>query len=68
MSKIKDILTINTKLKEALKPLSGIQDTIKADLYASIKEVAELKYRTVELELRIGNLEQMVKILTGKGG
>lgn len=68
MSKIKDLLGIERIFKEVTKPLLSIQEGIRVDLYSSIKEVAELKYRIVEMEVRIGNLEEMVKILMKEGG
>lgn len=63
MSKIKDLFSIDEIVKKEIKPLLGIQDKFHVDLYGAIKEVAELKYRIIEMEVRIGNLEEMVKIL-----
>jgi len=39
---------------------------MKDDLYKSIKEVAEMKYRLLEAETKLNNLTSTVKILTGK--
>jgi len=59
----------------ALKDMLGIETIVdqkiasmKSDLYKSIKEVAEMKYRLLEVETSLHNLTMAVKILTGKGG
>jgi len=68
MSKIKDLTFVVKDLEvKRLFAAKRLSET-RTDLYASIKEVAELKYRTVELELRLSNLEETVKILTKEGG
>ena len=54
------INTINKDLKPALTKV----DTMDADLYGLMKEVGCMKYSNVELELRLSNLETMVKTLT----
>jgi len=58
----------------ALKDMLGIETIVdqktavmKDDLYKSIKEVAELKYRLLEVETSLNNLTMTVKILTGRG-
>ncbi len=58
----------------ALKDMLGIETIVdqkiasmKSDLYKSIKEVAEMKYRLLEVETSLHNLTMAVKILTGKG-
>ena len=58
---------IDTVNKE-LNPLVVKVKTLDTDLYSDIKETSQLKYRMVELELRLSNLEAMVKIQTEKGG
>jgi len=58
----------------ALKDMLGIETIVdqktavmKDDLYKSIKEIAELKYRLLEAETKLNNLSGTVKILTGRG-
>jgi len=47
--------------------IDGRVKVMKDDLYKSIKEVAELKYRILEVETKLNNLTSTVKILTGRG-
>ena len=68
MSKLKDLSNFVDVIGKSLSATQKKQATISADLYASIKEVAEMKYRNVELEARLSNLEAMVKILNDRGG
>lgn len=68
MSKIKVLSNDMVVMGKVMATMQTAQGTISADLYASIKEVAEMKYRNVELETRLSNLEEMVKTLTEKGG
>ena len=58
----------------AIKDLLGIEAIVdqkiasmKDDLYKAIKEVAEIKYKLLEVETSLNNLTSIVKILTGKG-
>ncbi len=58
----------------AIKDLLGIEAIVdqkiasmKDDLYKSIKEVAEMKYRLLEAETKLNNLTSTVKVLTGRG-
>lgn len=62
------MLGIEKFINERTKRLETRQGTISDDLYGSIKEVAELKYRMVEYETKLANLTAMVKILGGKVG
>ena len=55
---IKDMLGIDVIVDEKTAVL-------KDDLYKSIKEVAELKYRLLEVEIKVSNLAGTVKILNG---
>jgi SMC interacting uncharacterized protein involved in chromosome segregation len=68
VSKIKDLACVVERFSASLLKAIEKQTTISTDLYASIKEVAELKYRIVELEARLSNLEAMVKMCVTKGG
>lgn len=68
MSKIKDLTNDVKEVNKSILSIMETHDTVSADLYAFIKEVAEIKYRMVELETRLSNLEAMVKILNDKGG
>lgn len=68
MSKIKDLTNTVNVQEKCLSETQKNQATIRTDLYASIKEVAEMKYRMVELETRLSNLEEMVKTIHEKGG
>jgi len=60
VSKIKDMLGIEEMVKKETA-------TMKDDLYKNIKEVAELKYRLLEAETKLNNLEVMVKIINERG-
>ena len=60
MSKIKDMLGIDLIVDQKTA-------VMKDDLYKSIKEAAEMKYRLLEVETSLHNLTMAVKILTGKG-
>lgn len=60
MSKIKDLLDINNVVDTRTA-------TMRDDLYKNIKEVAELKYRLLEAEIKLNNLEAMVKIIKEEG-
>jgi len=55
---IKDMLGIDVIVDQKVAVL-------KDDLYKSIKEVAELKYRLLEVETKLSNLAGTVKILNG---
>ena len=55
---IKDMLGIDVIVDQKMAVL-------KDDLYKSIKEVAELKYRLLEVETKVSNLAATVKILNG---
>ena len=68
MSKSKELRKDVSDLAKSILVIMKKHTTVSTDLYASIKEVAELKYRNVELEARLANLEAMVKILNEKGG
>lgn len=68
MSKIKDLSNDVKIMERVMATMQTAQGTISADLYAAIKEVAEMKYRNVELEARLTNLEHMVKTIHEKGG
>jgi len=68
VSRIKELRGEVLTLGKVMATMQTAQGTVSADLYASIKEVAELKYSIVELNLRLSNLEEMVKSLTEKGG
>jgi len=68
MSRIKDLKNEVLVMGKVLATMQTAQGTVSADLYASIKEVSGLKYQIVELDLRLSNLEEMVKALTEKGG
>ena len=68
MSKIKDLTGVVRDLAANGLTLAKRLTTVHSDLYASIKEVGQLKYRIVELELRLSNLEETVKSLMEKGG
>ena len=57
---IKDMLGIDAIVDQKIA-------SMKEDLYKSIKEVAELKYRFLEAEMKLSNLTGTVKILTGRG-
>jgi len=61
VSRIKELKNIVDIMGRVVADMQTAQGTVSTDLYASIKEVAELKYRNVELELRLSNLEEMVK-------
>jgi len=52
------------KLCKDIKPMVGKVNTMNVDLYGLMKEVEKMKYANVELELRLSNLETMVKTLT----
>lgn len=67
MSRVSDMIKDVFKMDKVLADMQAKHTTVSTDLYAAIKEVAELKYRIVELELRLSNLEAMVKTLTEKG-
>ena len=54
------------KLCKDIKPMVGKVNTMNVDLYGLMKEVEKMKYANVELELRLSNLEEMVKALTKK--
>ena len=56
MAKLKDMLGIESIVDQKV---SGM----KTDLYKSIKEVAEMKYRILELETKLSNLESTVKLM-----
>ena len=56
MALIKDMLGIEGVVDQKV---SGM----KTDLYKSIKEVAEMKYRILEIETKLSNLAGMVEIL-----
>lgn len=68
MSRIKDLSNFVDVMGKSLSNAVKKQDVIYADLYASIKEVAELKYRIVELNTKLANLEATVKIIHEKVG
>jgi len=68
MSKLKDLSNFVDVVAKTLSETQGNQAIIRTDLYASIKEVSEIKYRMVELETRLSNLEAMVKTMHEKGG
>ena len=55
MSKIKDLLGIDLIVDQKVA-------VMKDDLYKAIKEISELKYRLLEAETKLNNLEQAVKI------
>lgn len=59
MSKIKDLLGIGEVVDQKMA-------SMKDDLYKSIKEVAEMKYRILELETKLSNLESTVKLMVVK--
>ena len=59
MSKIKDLLGIGEVVDQKMA-------SMKDDLYKSIKEVAEMKYRILELETKLSNLEATVKLMVVK--
>lgn len=59
MSKIKDLLGIGELVDQRMA-------SMKDDLYKSIKEVAEMKYRILELETKLSNLEATVKLMVVK--
>jgi len=59
VSKIKDLLGIEEMIKAQT-------ESMRADLYKSIKEVAELKYRFLEVETKLSNLEATVKLMVVK--
>jgi len=64
MSRIKDLTKIVSDLAKNQVRIGEAMKVIHKDLYASIKEVSQLKYSIVELDLRLSNLETMVKTLT----
>lgn len=66
MIKIKDFFGIEVTINKKLEPFFSKQATLESDLYALTKEAASVKYQIVELELRLSNLEEMVKTLTPK--
>ena len=66
MSRLKDFFGIEVTINEKLEPFFSKQDTLESDLYALTKEAAKVKYQIVELELRLSNLEEMVKTITEK--
>jgi len=68
MSKIKDFFGIAVTINEKLEPFFSKQATLESDLYALTKEAASVKYQIVELELRLSNLEEMVKSIKETGG
>ena len=59
MAKFKDMLGIEAVVDEKVK-------VIKDDLYKAIKEVDELKYRLLEAETKLSNLEATVKLIVVK--
>jgi len=59
VSKIKDLLGIGEVVDQKMA-------SMKDDLYKSIKEVAEMKYRILELETKLSNLESTVKLMVVK--
>jgi len=59
VSKIKDLLGIGELVDQRMA-------SMKDDLYKSIKEVAEMKYRILELETKLSNLEATVKLMVVK--
>jgi len=59
MAKLKDMLGIEAVVE---KTVSGM----KVDLYKSIKEVAEMRYRILEIETALSNLEATVKLIVVK--
>ena len=59
MPKLKDMLGIESVVE---KTVSGM----KTDLYKSIKEVAEMRYRILEIETKLSNLEATVKLMVVK--
>lgn len=67
MSRIKDVTESVKIMGNVVTTMQKEQDTMKSDLYGSIKEVSELKYRIVELEARLSNLEAMVKMCVKEG-
>ena len=56
---IKDMLGIDAIVDQKIA-------SMKDDLYKSIKEVAEMKYRILEVETKLNNLTSTFKILTDK--
>jgi predicted ATP-grasp superfamily ATP-dependent carboligase len=68
VSKYKELSVVVNDLAASLLNAVEKLTKIHIDLYASIKEVAELRYRMVELELRLSNLEEMVKAIKETGG
>lgn len=64
MSKIKDFFGIEVMIDKKMEPFFSKQATLESDLYALTKEAATVKYQIVELELRLSNIETMVKTLT----
>ena len=68
MSKIQHLLGIEDIVKNLLEGHGQKIEVIKDDLYGSMKEVNSLKWRITEIELRLGNLENLVKGGIEKGG
>jgi len=59
MAKLKDMLGIESVVEEKTAGM-------KVDLYKSIKEVAEMRYRILEIETKLSNLEATVKLIVVK--
>jgi len=59
MAKLKDMLGIEAVVEKTVA-------VMKVDLYKSIKEVAEMKYRILEIETKLSNLEAFIKSNTVK--
>lgn len=57
MAKLKDMLGIEAVVEEKTA-------VMKADLYKSIKEVAAMQYKIVELETALANTNAMLKMVT----
>lgn len=68
MSRLKDFFGIEVTINEKLEPFFSKQDTLESDLYALTKEASIVKYQIVELNLRLSNIEETVKMIAEKGG
>ena len=68
MSRVTDVINDVKILQQVVVALQDKQVKMHPDLYATIKEVSELRYRMVELETRLSNLSATVKAMHEKGG
>jgi len=82
MSTVIDMLGINKKIEQAVnkrlqdsfitpavikKEIKFHVDVLAADVYSNMKSIEEQKYKQVELDIQVGNLAALVKILQERG-